>query len=248
MQTSDGVTRFGPAERAEQRALGVEHRFGRSLGARLEVYERRLSLVRTRYVSVDNSIDVFPEIEADRRLFAPSSGRARGLEVMVSRSPGHRVTWTASYALAEGRDVADGRAVPRTLDQRHTVALDLGWRPSARWQLNGAWLYHSGWPTTAFELVADTLADGRMLAHPVYGARNADRLAPYHRLDLRATRTIPAGATRLAVFVDLFNVYDRRNPRAYDPVVSIDGARVTFGKRVDALLPRVPSFGLSWEF
>lgn len=74
------------------------------------------------------------------------------------------------------------------------------------------------------------------------------RLRAYHRLDLRVTRDVMIRTTRLAIFGDLFNVYDRKNARAYDPTVSIVRGQVVYTKRVDSLMPRLPSFGVSWEF
>ena len=248
LQVPDGITRFAPAELGEQRVFGIDHRFTGGVSARLEAYDRQLRRVTPRYTSVDNSVDVFPEIEPDRLLLAPASARARGVEFLASRSVARHLTWSASYVFALSDEVIDGRRVPRALDQRHTVALDVGWSPSPGWRLNAAWLHHSGWPTTSFDFAVDTLAGGEIFVGRVYGARNTDRLTPYHRLDLRATRTVVLGATRLSLFVDLFNVYNRRNARAYDALVTNDRGRLTFGKRVDALLPRLPSFGASWEF
>jgi hypothetical protein len=248
LQTQDGITQFDRAELAEHRVAGIEQRFPSSISARVEAYERRVVRVRPRFVSVDNSVDVFPEIEPDRLLIAPSRSVARGVELLLNRSPGHRITWSASYAYAIANDVIDGVTVPRTLDQRHTITLDMSWHPSARWQFSGAWLYHSGWPTTGFNFVVDTLADGRTLVHRVYAARNSERLADYHRFDVRVTRDIVLGSTRLSIFGDLFNVFDRANARAYDPNVFVDRGQLIYGKRVDSLIPRLPSIGVSWEF
>jgi outer membrane receptor for ferrienterochelin and colicin len=248
LQTQDGITQFDSAELAEQRVAGIEQRFPSGVAARVEGYERRVLRVRPRFVSVDNSVDVFPEIEPDRLHIAPSSAVARGVELLLNRSPAHRVTWSASYAYAVANDVIDGITVPRTLDQRHTVTLDLSWHPSPHWQFSGAWLYHSGWPTTGFTFAVDTLANGRTLIHRLYAARNAERLPAYHRLDLRVTRNVVVRNTRLSIFGDLFNVYDRANARAYDPNVFLLNGREVYAQRIDKLMPRLPSFGVSWEF
>jgi hypothetical protein len=248
LQVQDGVTTFSQADLAEHRVAGLEYQASSDVTVRVEAYERLLLKERPRFVSVDNSIDVFPEIEPDRIPLAPTSGRARGIEFMVSRSPAHRVAWTVSYALAKATDEVSGVDIPRTLDQRHTVTLDLTWRPSPAWRLSTAWLYHTGWPTTAFTFRADTLATGQVLVSRVYGPRNADRLVPYHRLDFRASRDFSVHGTRLSAFVDLFNAYGRRNPRGYDVEVTVSNGQVTYGRRVDALIPRLPSFGMSWQF
>jgi len=248
LQVQDGVTTFDHADLAEHRVAGLEYQASSDVSVRVEAYERRLLKERPRFVSVDNSIDVFPEIEPDRILLAPTGGRARGIEFLVARSPAHRVAWTASYALAKGTDEVSGAEIPRTLDQRQTVTLDLTWRPSTAWRLSTAWLYHTGWPTTAFTFKADTLASGEVLVSRVYGPRNEDRLVPYHRLDFRASRDFSVHGTRLSAFFDLFNAYGRRNPRGYDVEVTVSNGQVTYGRRVDALIPRLPSFGMSWQF
>jgi len=37
---------------------------------------------------------------------------------------------------------------PRGKDQRHTVYLDLSYKPNPKWRLNLTWQFHSGWPYT----------------------------------------------------------------------------------------------------
>jgi hypothetical protein len=52
------------------------------------------------------------------------------------------------------------------------------------------------------------------------------------------------------VFLDLFNVYNRRNVRAIDYFISIldNGRRIDTRTQEDELIPRLPSFGVIWEF
>jgi hypothetical protein len=248
LQVMDGVTAFDHAALAEHRVAGIEYQASSDVSLRVEAYERLLLKERPRFVSVDNSIEVFPEIESDRILLAPTGGRARGIEFLVSRSPAHRVAWTASYALAKATDRVAGVDIPRTLDQRQTITLDLTWRPSTPWRLSTAWQYHTGWPTTSFTFQVDTLSSGEILVSRVYGPRNQERLLPYHRLDFRASRDWNVHGTRLSAFVDLFNAYDRRNERAYDALVTVNNGRIIYRRATDGLLPRLPSFGMSWQF
>lgn len=246
----DGERTYARAERAAQRTLGVEQRLGDALTARVELYDRRQSRVRPRWVSVDGSLDLFPEVGPNRQRVQAEAGSARGVELMLRRSVPTGLSWTASYALASARDRVDGRWVPRQLDQRHTVTLDVGWRPSPAWSVGVAWLYHSGWPTTTFQVTTDTLRDGAVLTRHVYGERNSARLEAYHRLDARVSRRFDVGGGRLSMFLDVFNVYDRRNPRA-PPAAGTDYAvpgRDANALHFDVLLPRVPSFGIAWEF
>jgi hypothetical protein len=83
----------------------------------------------------------------------------------------------------------------------------------------------------------------------VFGAPYGERLAAYHRLDLRATRRFDVGRNQIAVVVDVFNVFDRENPRGWSSAFENDGngtIRLEEGPVMN--LPRLPSLGVSWEF
>jgi hypothetical protein len=252
LQVQDGDDRFHPAESAQQRVLGMELALPRGMLARVEGYQRKIDQPRPRYVNLGNPLtESFPEMLDDRRLIAPDESEARGLELFVKQSGASQVEWSASYALAEARDHLNGVWVPRLIDQRHTVYLDLAYRPNRKWRLSGAWQYHTGWPYTPFTFELDTLRDGRVAVTRVFGPLNSERLADYHRLDFRVTRHFTTRHGRLSVFLDIFNAYDRTNSRALDFFIftaDAEGRQVSVGTQQDELLPRLPSFGVVWEF
>jgi hypothetical protein len=145
--------------------------------------------------------------------------------------------------------VLEGRSVPRGLDQRHSTLLELGYRPTARWSLSSSWQMRSGRPYTSSSIATTTLPDGSQEHMYVFGAPYGERLAAYHRLDLRATRRFDVGRNQIAVFVDVFNVFDRENPRGWSSSFENDGngtIRLEEGPVMN--LPRLPSLGVSWEF
>ena len=47
---------------------------------------------------------------------------------------------------------------------------------------------------------------------PVYGPINSDRLPSYHRLDLRAERTV---SPTFSYYVEMINAYNRKNVSGY---------------------------------
>jgi hypothetical protein len=49
-----------------------------------------------------------------------------------------------------------------------------------------------------------------------FGPLNRERLPGYKRLDLRVTRNVEFPNSRLEVFLDIFNVTNRRNLRGYE--------------------------------
>ncbi len=255
LEVADGETTFAPSEQATQIAVGLEHRFNNGISARAEVYTRDVENPRRQYVNLWREILAFPELEGDRILLSPTESSASGIELLVSQDA-DRWDWSGSYAYAEADDRIDDRWVPRWLDQRHTVVLTLGYRPSPKWFATGAWHFHSGWPFTPQEVVFDTLTVYRDTGeqYPLswreeFGPVNSIRLPAYHRLDLRVTRRFQLRRGRLDVYLDLFNAYNQQNLRSYDFGMEQQNNRWMNVRYPDEeLLPLLPSIGFRWEF
>ena len=113
-------------------------------------------------------------------------------------------------------------------------------------ELEGGNVKHAG-STEAF-FGADTLSDGSISINKSFGTFNAARLPAYHRLDLRATRNFRVGRNRLAVYLDVFNVYDHANLRGYEHRLSFNNGRLTAERVGDELLPLLPTFGVRFDF
>jgi outer membrane receptor protein involved in Fe transport len=265
LEVGDGETQFYPAERADQAAIGFEHRFRGGVSARIEAYERSISNQRPRFINLEQELQIFPEAEGDRLQVDLGRGRARGIEVVLERQQGARWAWSATYALALAEDemprLADQACayqqpctadlwVPRRYDQRHAIGLLVSYRPDARWHLSAGWRYHTGWPATSWTYAVTELDGGqRIFWQRVYGPVRGERLPSYHRMDLRVTRDFVVGGNPMQVYLDVFNLYNRGNlgSYGYDGFYRNGAMSVT---RVDGqtLLPRLPTIGFRYEF
>jgi hypothetical protein len=235
--------------------LGVEQQLGRSITARAEAYERRITRSRARSLNYAGSLEMLPEIMWDRVRLSPHAGNARGLELQLAGAGGGQMDWRTSYTLARADDEIAGRRVPRALDQRHTFQGDWSFRPTnGRWRLSLAALWHSGWPTTRPEISVDTSASTpdrfAVVVTRRPGPLNAERLPPYARFDARLTRYWELRGARISAFAEVYNLLGRGNTRGHYTNVFYDFNRrgVT---RVDGtveFLPRIPSIGVAWEF
>ena len=255
LQAQDGIDRFFAAERAEHRVLGLEQLLPNGFTGRVELYDRRLSDERPRFVNAGPGVEVFPEINWDRVRLEPSRGRAQGLELLLARDQGRRVVWSAGYALASATDRVGARTVPRATDQRHTFTADWAYRaPSNKWRLSAAGVWHSGWPYTPPVLTIDTIANTPttfdILARWSPGELNSDRLPSYRRVDARWTRFIETRNGRVELFLEAYNLLGFHNRRGYSTNVGWDGrTRSVFVVRESAdWIPRLPTFGITWEF
>jgi hypothetical protein len=255
LQVQDGVDRFYPAERAEHRVLGVEQALPNGMMGRIEAYDRRISRQRPRFLSAGPGIDVFPEISWDRVRIDPSRGRARGLELLLSRDVGGRADWSAGYALAKVTDRIGDRDVPRGMDQRHAVTGDWAYRPpSNRWRFSVAGVWHAGWPYTPAFMTVDTLENTATTlsihTDQRLGTLYAGRLPSYRRIDLRYTRFIDTRNGRVSMFAEVYNAFGFHNRRGYQTELSFDRQRriLTVSRPGEDWIPRLPTFGLTYEF
>lgn len=254
LQVEDGETAFSPGEKAEHRILGFEHSFGRrALGGghgrpltlRAELYERRIRDPRARWENLFDPVSLTPELEADRARIAPEAGRARGVELLLSGGLGRRLDGYLSYAWSEAEDRIDGREVPRGVDQPHTVELQLSWRTPWRWDLDLAWTWRTGWPTTA--VTARRGDDGSI--EPVLGPLRGERLPDYHRLDLGARRAFVLPRGELEVYVDVQNLTGAKNLRGFEVALEqLPDGTPTAVRRPKDWGPPIPTFGVRWRF
>ena len=245
----DGESTLHPAELAEQRVIGLESRLGPRVNFRAEWYQRITKNPRPHGENPFNVGDSLGELLSDRVLLHPTHAEANGME-LIFESRGQKVfNWSANYVWARTTETLGDRVVPRDRDQRHTFHFDLGWHPNPRWQFTAAWQYHTGWPTTGKVFTYFTLNDGREATVGSSGPLYAERLPPYHRLDLRVTRLYTLKHSTLRVFLDVFNAYNHKNTLFFqqNPLVANDGS-LTTRKNAETLLPLLPSVGLIWDF
>jgi hypothetical protein len=164
------------------------------------------------------------------------------------------VLWSTGYALASVTDRIAGRTVPRSIDQRHTITGDWAYRSkSNKWRFSTAGVWRSGWPYTPPILTVDTVANTPTLFDIVVtrspGELNSERLPSYRRIDARWTRFIDTRNGRVALFLEVYNLLDAKNRRGYSTNINVDRNRqVSFPREGQDWLPRLPTFGITWEF
>ncbi len=217
------------------------------------------------------------------------SGVAYGFEVFVER-PRLRDDdpWSGwlsyAFARAEREQPAGASTIRRPFDydRRHTLNLVVNRRFGRHVYVAVTWRFGSGFaytPARSFEPLVATVDDpvtgdqrgivltdpatGHVRLVPRYGdARNlnAARLPAYHRLDARLTYILRRGRRAFEVYVDLINVYNRRNVQSYqyfiaveEPLAGLPGALTPAPKPLlfrepVYMFPFIPSFGFSFSF
>jgi len=249
LQVEDNVTQFFEPERSEQFVIGYTRRFSGGMTLRVDVYEKNYSHLRARFENLLDPIQLIPEGAADRiRIDAPEA-RARGVELTFRREAERGLSGWVSLSIAEARENVNGDWQSRPWEQEQTLAFGSSWT-GAHWNVSLAGLFHSGAPTTFIGIETAPLPGGGTLVEGVVGERNADRMSPYTRVDLRANRDVQLRNSKLSLYIEVTNLLDSRNECCVENYHLEPGRdnSIVLATETGYYLPMLPSFGIQWEF
>ncbi|KAB2907985.1 MAG: TonB-dependent receptor [Ignavibacteriales bacterium] len=217
--------------------VGADYYFTEWLKFSLEAY----------YKDIVNLVDInelkYTNLDPD---FVQADGRSYGVDFAFDISR-QNYFFKGSYSLGYSFKSKGGFEFPPRYDTRHSINLQAGWIFYDGWQINAVWRFSTGLPFTGIAGYYDKwnipdpwsqwYAIGQYDPAFLYGARNAQRLPSYHRLDISLSKSFRLFFTKIDLDVSLLNVYDRHNIFYF--------VRDT-GERVD-MLPFLPSASLRIE-
>ena len=243
LQVEDGITNFWPAQRADHLIAGFYYRLPGDSRLRVEGFVKDMKRVRPRFENLYDPLGIIPELQPDRVRLEPTTARARGLELSVDHNT-DKWTWWASYTWSKVTDEIDGSNEPRSWDQRHALQAGFGWKSNA-WEFSAAASVHSGWPTTSLSL--ENLGpgpDGEPIFEATPGPRNAERLPSFASVDVRLSRMFDVKRGSLLAFIEVSNVFNRRNICCIDWDIENDALESSY----DYWMPLLPAIGILWQF
>src|SRR5690606_38332583 len=169
-------------------------------------------------------------------------GRIYGLEVAGRIQPSRAnyfgyLSYTLSRSERRDRPGEDWR--PFDYDQTHIFTAAYVHRLPRNWEIGGTLRLVSGNPYTTIPGGSNDLSSGRYVALPA--VVNGERSAMFNRLDVRVEKQWHFDTWKLALFLDMQNIYNRQNPEGliynfdYTERTPING------------LPIIPALGLRGE-
>jgi len=175
-------------------------------------------------------------------------GYQTGVELFVERRIGALTGWVG-YTLGWTRrtfaEVNEGKTYPPKFDRRNDFSA-VGQYRRGKWKFGGNLVYATGQaftPASAQWVLRDAIT-GYSRTEVLAAERNSSRLLPYHRLDVSATREFGLFGNPAEVYIQIFNLYSRRN----DWFVQYNVEDFTVDVEVAKQLPIIPSIGLNFEF
>lgn len=236
--------------RVNQAVAGIEHLLRSDLRVRVEGYvkdygdypsslDRPWLVLANTGAGFGGAEEGFSAFGFDD-LISAGTGFARGVELLVqkrlSEIPLYGI-FSLSYNSTEYTAI-DEESRPGLYDQRIILNLSGGWRINESWEVSAKFRYGSGTPYTPF-----SVGEGGRLVQNYTLDYNADRLPPFHSLDVRVDRRWNFTGWNLITYIDIQNVYNRENIQGYryDPRNNtVESAGGTIGI--------LPTIGISAEF
>ncbi|MCC2658718.1 MAG: TonB-dependent receptor [Panacagrimonas sp.] len=172
-------------------------------------------------------------------------GSAKGVDLMLAKRMSRDWSASATYSYSRARrdDKLGEGEYAADWDRPHAFGIVGVWQASDRWTFSGKWKYASGRPTDAYVVHSDVLGAGDPVRYSKELTRtNANRLPVYHSLSLRADYQRRFGPLSLVAYLDILNVYGRKNANGYE-WDERRGVNV-----IEGLDEPLPTIGLRFEY
>lgn len=188
------------------------------------------------------------------------TGRSFGIELSLERrylNPKTKFYGWINYSLSNARRERDGISTPFRFDQRHVLNVVLNYRINSWLELGARWTYASNFPITKPVGITPRVVDDSIVVNPLtnevifnydYGGEEniySSKKPAYHRLDLRLTAYTHFWSTDWSFYIDVMNVYNRKNVLGYDYYVTTD---LKLERRTIGMIPLLPTIGISARF
>ena len=184
--------------------------------------------------------------------FTLGEGEAYGVEFFIQKRKGNFKGWvgyTLSWTKRKFSELNAGKIFYPKYDRRNDVSLAVTYDILENLSLGATFTYATG--------LRYTLPPGQYIFNPIgisgndevlldYGEINTSKFPPYHRLDIGANYNIKLKKASINIFVNLYNVYNRKNAFAQYVVYTEDdaGNKTAQLKRI-SLFPFIPALGVS---
>lgn len=187
-------------------------------------------------------------------------GNAYGFEVSLEKkftTPRTKVYGWVNYSLSFSEREKYGVTTPYRFDQRHIANVVLNYRVNNWLELGARWTYATNFPITTPVGIKPRLVGDSIAVNPItrevifnldYGDKSnqyADSRPPYHRLDFRATAYTNFWSTDWAFYIDVINLYNRKNVLGYDYWLD---ENLVLKRKVIGMFPILPTIGINARF
>ena len=238
--------------RSTQYVFGIDKYFDEeSYQTSIEFYYRDMKNI----YEFKNSPEINPLNNSIEDQFVQGVGEAYGMELFFQKREGKLIGWigyTLAWTKRKFDDLNLGRVFYPKYDRRHDLSLAATYSLNDQITFGATFTYATGMRYNA--------PTGQFIFNPIgisgpaqvlldYDDLNINKFPAYHKLDLNFNYKLRMTKTELNFYINLYNVYNRRNAYAQFIVFSEDaeGNEKVMLKRI-SLFPFIPAAGVSISF
>ena len=238
--------------RSTQYVFGIDKFFDEeSYQTSIEFYYRDMKNI----YEFKNSPEINPLNNSIEDQFVQGVGEAYGMELFFQKREGKLIGWigyTLAWTKRKFDDLNLGRVFYPKYDRRHDLSLAATYSLNDQITFGATFTYATGMRYNA--------PTGQFIFNPIgisgpaqvlldYDDLNTNKFPDYHKLDLNFNYKLRMTKTELNFYINLYNVYNRRNAYAQFIVFSEDaeGNEKVMLKRI-SLFPFIPAAGVSISF
>jgi len=220
--------------------FGIDKTFSENMVLKLELYRKDMTHLPAPLEPGRNGDAENIWLRSDR-----SKGYAYGFEGLFQFAA-HAYSGWLSYAWSVAKEKYDQTTIFRDYDQRHTISFIVEKYLNEKTSIKAKWSYGSGYPYTS-PVIEYVQSEGNEQYELIEQAvRNNKRYPAFHQLDIRLTRNVKLWGLSCSYYVEILNVYNRKNVLLYDweTVGNFSAVKITPIKGV----PFVPFAGITFSF
>lgn len=204
--------------RSVQYIIGIERLLTEDTRLSVEAYRKEyanmpLNPAQPALFVLDQTIYEAPFYLAHRSLIDHGKAEAQGVEATLQKKLKERIYGIVSASYSGTRYKAyDGVWRSRVFDNGIIVNIEGGYKPNEKWEFSIRWVYAGGTPYTPFDIERSSEVNSAVFDETRI---NAERHPDYHSLSLRFDRRFHFARSNLIFYLDIWNVYNRRNIASY---------------------------------
>jgi hypothetical protein len=186
--------------------------------------------------------------------FTKGEGEAYGLEFFFNKGTGDLTGWigyTLSWTRRQFDEINLGRIFYPRYDRRHDISFVAVYKVDDNLNLGATWVYSSGaaltLPTGQYQFSDIGLTSPEEIKYNITST-NAYKLRSYHKLDLTGTYKFNWLALPFEAYLNIYNVYNRKNPFARYVSYRKEGEEKIPELKEITLFPFIPTIGINVRF
>jgi len=202
--------------RAIHYVLGLEYRTGKGTRFTLEFYDKKYNYLPIhpdypeRLISDRETFSLYYPIN---QILNAGTGYSRGVEFLVQQKLVKKIYGliSGSYFRCRYTDL-NGVQRNRIYDNRYTMNLTLGYKPSRNWEFSVRWSIMGGTPYTPIDVAASIKEEEEIRDRTLF---NMSRYPAYNSLNVRIERRLNFNKTSLILYIDVMNALNKENVSGY---------------------------------